>query len=322
MKKNKTIKINLIIPALPSENEAKNELIELVKRKDALLELSEKLIQEYYAKGKKVAINVIFPDQLDLRKNADFEIVMINNDQLSIIEKEIKKAVESISSNMFERFFKRIKELINRVKPTTINLFVVGPQYSLTKEKELINKNCKKLNIKNVETGKLFKIETTTYNAPENRKEVSNNHIKNKADIVIFLVDNNINVNEDDPLVENIKLAIKQNNVFHKPEPVVFVQLNNQNNNNIELINKILATGGWVPEPFRNTKELMDKVKVKIDRYTDLYPSIKKERRNSKLRYYGLRVAIVMTIVLVAFLACFPIFRDNVESRQLLVMGG
>lgn len=322
MKKNKTIKINLIIPALPSENEAKNELIELVKRKDALLELSEKLKQEYYAKGKKVSINVVSSDQLELRKNADFEIVMINNNQLSIIEKEINKAVESISSNMFERFFKRIKELINRVKPTTINLFVVAPKNSLKKEKERIKKCCDGLNIKKAETGKLFKIETTTYNAPENRKDVSNNHIKNKADIVIFLVDNNINVSEDDPLVDNIKLAIKQNNIFHKPEPVVFVQYNNLNNNNFELINKILATGGWVPEPYRNTKELLGKVKDKINRYTDLYPSIKSERRNSKIRYYGLRVAMVLSVILVTIIAYFLLFRDKVESRQLLVMGG
>lgn len=211
----------------------------------------------------------------------------------------------------------------------TINLFVACPKDSdnLKSLKESIKKKCLNLNvyfaekIKEENEDRKIKVIPVTYDDPERREEVCKQIIKHRADIVLFLFDNVY----DKYLLDELKYAVELSIKFHKPEPLVYVNKNNDNSTNIDLdkeIAEILAEGGWIFEPFIDSGDLWGKVLDKMERYFNQYYSIRRIQRKAKWRYYSLPLAIVMIIIGVACFACRPLLRNKVESRQLLIMGG
>lgn len=316
MKRTKIIRINLLTNiAVPDDAKA---IEEQRKKEEALMDLCEKLEKQFKDKGKKVEIKIIPYNDIENRKKSKNEILLlIDHEKYDIIENEIGKAIESQGNSFFVRLFDRIKELVIPDKTTTINLFVICPKKSLNKEKEQVSKRCLELNEEYAKTGKKFKINPVTYYDPENREDVSNNYIKDKADLVLFLVDN-ISDDDDDPLVKNIKLAIDQNKTFQKPEPIVMVS-KDSGKNTFETTKKILASGGWIPDPFNSTPELLEKVEDKLDRYINSYRSIRKTRRKSIWRYYSLRIGLPLIFVLAVVSG---VLWSKAESRRLLIVGG
>ena len=317
MKKNKIIRINLLINIAAVPNDA--EAIEEQRRKEkALMDLCNKLEKEYKANGKTVEFEIIpYYDVKKRKKNKNELLLLIDDKQFYNLENEIGKAIEHLNNNFFVHLFNRIKRIIVPDKITTINLFVVCPKDALNNEKEQILKRCLEYNEKYAAKGIKFKINPVTYYDPENREDVSNNYIKNKADIVIFLVDKIID-DDKGPLVKNIKLAVDLNKTFQKPEPIVMVS-NDKDNNTLETTKKILASGGWIPDPFNSTQELLGKVEDKLNRFIDSYKSVRKARRKSIWRYYSLRIGLPMIFAL-AIVSGF--LWSKAESRRLLIVGG
>lgn len=202
----------------------------------------------------------------------------------------------------------------------TINIFVACSPTSevLNDQKEALVKFCRELNTKFADEYKDYYIKPIPYEDLERRMEVFENHIKN-IDIILFLIDNK----RDADLVKELELAMKRSNKFHKPEILVFASDKIKENKAYDdEIKQICANGGWLYEPLKDTEDLLNNVKEKINRYVRSYKSILEIRKWSKARYYGLPIAIVLAIMGVAYFLCRPLIKNKMESRQLLIMGG
>ena len=118
----------------------------------------------------------------------------------------------------------------------TINLFVACPIDSdnLKSLKEDIKKRCLELNayfantIEEDKEDKQIKIIPQTYDDPERREEVCKKIIKHRADIVLFLFDGVY----DKYLLDELEFAVERSVQFHKPEPLVYINKNNNNPTN------------------------------------------------------------------------------------------
>lgn len=211
----------------------------------------------------------------------------------------------------------------------TINLFVACPKDSdnLKSLKEDIKKKCRDLNvyfantIKEEKEDRKIKIIPVTYDAPERREEVCKQIIKHRADIVLFLFDDVY----DKYLLDELEFAVERSIKFHKPEPLVYVNKNNDHFTDNDLdkkITEILAEGGWVYEPFYEPVDLWRKVLDKLERYFNQYHSIRRIQRYAKWRYYGLWIGSLLLVVSLILGAIF--FRNwkKAESKRLLIVGG
>lgn len=208
----------------------------------------------------------------------------------------------------------------------TINLFVACPIDSdnLKSLKEDIKKRCLELNayfantIEEDKEDKQIKIIPLTYDDPERREEVCKKIIKHRADIVLFLFDGVY----DKYLLDELEFAVERSVKFHKPEPLVYINKNNNNPTNNDLdkdIAKILAEGGWISEPFIDSEDLWRKVLDKLERYFNQYHSIRRIQRNAKKRYYGLWIGLP---IVAAFAVAFFFAWKNAEINRLLIVGG
>lgn len=135
---------------------------------------------------------------------------------------------------------------------------------------------------------------------------------------------------------------IKDNDVENNTDSNIIATNGNDTNNNIncadnnkindsnkndkkddyEEIRTILAEGGWIYEPFKDTKDLWEKIKDKINRYVHSYNSIRDIQRWNKRRYYGFWIGLPLFIVSVILGVVFLIKWRNAESRRLLIVGG
>lgn len=198
-----------------------------------------------------------------------------------------------------------------------INLFVACPPKSdaLNKQKEALADLCKEMGI-NYATD--IEINAVTYNVPENRKKVGDEYIKNKADIVIFLIDKE----RDEILMDELKLAVKQNKVFNKPKLFVYVSNKIKDKEDLDFdreINQILDDSGLLPESITNTNKLVENTRKKIQQYKRSSNRIRRLQRRSKVKFYGTYLVLPIAF---AFVCLFAVLWINAESRRLLIVGG
>lgn len=204
-----------------------------------------------------------------------------------------------------------------------INLFVVCPKDSeaLNKQKELIKKACLNLNIDYACKGRKTKIIPVTYYDRERKEEVGKTYIKNKADIVIFLVDEEL----DKSLEDQLKLAVKRSRRWNKPDIWVCIPANNPILK--EKIESILGTNGWIDTmpmltPGEEEKEedketeLKNRLKIRLTEYVRKYQNTRLKQKTLRALYY-----IIIAISALAIVGYFLYYLAN-EPRVLIVGGG
>lgn len=217
-----------------------------------------------------------------------------------------------------------------------INLFAACSQDSddLKTKKEIIKKQCQKLNIEYAEKTcndddlsekgassdqennnvdfyteeNVPSIIPVTYDDPERRKKVHESYIKNKADIVIFLIGDKI----DASLEKNLAVAVQRSKNARGPELLVYFK----NDTLWDKLKSILGKDGRIycmpkkDEEFEETVEWM------------LRDHIRKYKKNQhflkRIKIYG-RIIAVLVLFLVF---CCYLYKIANQDRLLIVGGG
>lgn len=190
-----------------------------------------------------------------------------------------------------------------------INLFVACPQDSddLQKRKEEIKKLCLHLNMEFAKDGKKTKIIPVTYDDPERKEDVWTRHIKHKADIIIFMVENEL----DASISEDIKLAARRSRQYDKPELLVYTN----DDKTQKKIENILGKNGWIYNLPKDNDDFIESVEKRLTDYVRKY-------KNRRLIQRALKVLIFMILFLSA-IAIYVVYRNYVANQQrLLIVGG
>lgn len=190
-----------------------------------------------------------------------------------------------------------------------INLFVVCPQDSddLKKRKEEIKKLCLHLNMEFAKDGKKTEIIPVTYDDPERKEEVWTSHIKHKADIIIFMVENEL----DTSISEELKLAARRSRIYDRPELLVYTN----NDETQKKIENILGKNGWIYNLPKDNDDFIESVEKRLTDYVRKY-------KNRRLVQKALKVSGYVILILSA-IAIYIAYRNFVANQQrLLIVGG
>lgn len=198
----------------------------------------------------------------------------------------------------------------------TINLFIACSTSSetLSVQKERIVKLCKKLSAE-LSKEEQVTINSVAYDDLERRMKVFNNYIKRKADIVVFLVDNDLG----SFLEEELEQAVRRGRIYHRPELLVYVSENIQEEPK-QKIENILERGGWLYDRPSNTDDLLADVEKRIRGYVYSYDSIRKKQSSFRLWSWIACLLAVSAIVGCALLGY--LYHTKPESKKLLIFGG
>lgn len=198
----------------------------------------------------------------------------------------------------------------------TINLFIACSTSSetLNVQKERIVKLCKKLSAE-LSKEEQVTINSVAYDDLERRMKVFNNYIKRKADIVVFLVDNDLG----SFLEEELEQAVKRGRKYRRPELLVYVSENIQEEPK-QKIENILERGGWLYDRPSNTDDLLADVEKRIRGYVYSYDSIRKKQSSFRLWSWIACLLAVSAIVGCALLGY--LYHTKPESKKLLIFGG
>ena len=198
----------------------------------------------------------------------------------------------------------------------TINLFIACSTSSetLNIQKEKIVKLCKKLSVEFAKDERVT-INSVAYDDLERRMKVFNNYIKRKADIVVFLVDDNLG----SFLKEELEQAVKRGRKYRRPELLVYVSDNIEEKPK-QKIESILEKGGWLYDRPTNTDDLISDVEKRIRGYVYSYDSIRKKQSSFRVWSWIVGLLVIFAIAGCALLGY--LYHTKPESKKLLVFGG
>ena len=198
----------------------------------------------------------------------------------------------------------------------TINLFIAcsTSSESLNIQKERIVKLCKTLSAE-LSKEEQVTINPVAYDDLERRMKVFNNYIKRKADIVVFLVDDDLG----SFLEEELEQAVRRGRKYRRPELLVYVSENIEEKPKHK-IESILERGGWLYDRPNNTEDLLSDVEKRIRGYVYSYDSIRKKQLS--FRVWSWIVGFLVVFATAGCILLGYLYHTKPESKKLLIFGG
>lgn len=178
---------------------------------------------------------------------------------------------------------------------------------------------CKELNNEYARKGIDIRTKAVGYDAPERRKEVFEDFINHNADIVVFLIDENIDNTQEEILKFELDTAIKR---FKKNyRPVILIYLPSTTEEKLsDNLKKILEDNKLLAESVTNKDDLKECIRKKILLYVDCYDMYHKQQRSVRRRHFWYKILLALFIVSIPSVYYFYKYLN--QSRVLITGGG
>lgn len=201
-----------------------------------------------------------------------------------------------------------------------INIFVACSSSSenLNEKKEELMKMCNDMNIEFAEKGQCFAISPVSYEDLERRMFVFSDYINNKADIVVFLIDETLG-----PFMEEkLQLAAGRAYSHTKPELLVFVSKDIDKEQE-QKIREILKKDGWLYDQLDSTQNMLANVKKRIKGFVGEYENKRRKRIKNQITHWF----VVGLVILLSVWGGYKIINlrkqiEKLETKRLLIVGG